>query len=349
MARLKPLPEKSVAALYEKTGLTVKEREYLNTLFTACANLYGRIQMREVWDVHKELKNVPKIQRKQMLAFAAVARRDGNLPYYVIDGDELWSDVDRSELSREIVHKALIGSGHARLFLFNDLVDSYNEGIPNFVPQNLLEYANPVPSKEETDLLDFLNELEVTADMSIIPYGSEYPCENKGKRLKEFSFLTKDEKYMLEYYEKQPKMKEAYLAELSGTEAEKIMRMLKKYDTIGKRSGPEIFRQIMEELDEVGVELTDEQFATLFFKATVLHNSSHLWCLFGWSPNELRKEMTGEDDEFSKLDLATLLAGIDAESEDDDLDADWIPVQVDEVDETDLQRRMREHGFRLID
>ena len=58
MAHPKPLSEKSLARLYQKSGLTQEQSEYLHSLFQACANLYGAVQLRVVWDVYPEFASM---------------------------------------------------------------------------------------------------------------------------------------------------------------------------------------------------------------------------------------------------------------------------------------------------
>ena len=45
----------------------------------------------------------------------------------------------------------------------------------------------------------------------------------------------------------------------------------------------------MEELSEVGVELTEKQLNQLLNLVMACHNSNHLWCLAGWSPQDLAR------------------------------------------------------------
>ena len=44
---------------------------------------------------------------------------------------------------------------------------------------------------------------------------------------------------------------------------------------------------LIDELEETGVEMTQEKLETLLRLTTEYHNNSRLWCLSGWKPAEL--------------------------------------------------------------
>lgn len=353
----KPLSKKALERKYNESGISDEVLKYLHTLFKACANLYGHIELRDMWVIHKRMENVPTIQRKQLVEFAGIARRDGDLLYCVFEADELWDDVRRSGVGREIVHKDLVGGAYRKLQSYYELIDWYRDNYPFYIPENLLDYAEPVLSEEELAFQEYIENLEVTADTSASRYGHEHPCENKGKRLKEFSFQTESEKFLIDYYKNRPARQAAIMQECSGTEAEKLLRKSRFLDTIGREPVEMIYKYMIEELIEVGVQPDDRMMGELLGKFAAAHNNSHLWCLFGWTPNGLREAFGGsyptdeiEDDELERhLKLEDLIGYMDDDVDDEDFDTDWIPVQADEENETDLQRRMRERGLRLID
>ncbi len=353
MAYPKPLSKQTLERKYEQSGISAEGQQYLHTLFRACANLYGHIELRDVWVIHKRLKNVPSLQRKQIVEFAGIARRDGDLPYCIYEADELWDDVKRSGVGREIVHKDLVNGTYRKLTLYYELIDNYVDNYPFFIPDNLLSYAEPMLSEEETSLKEFIENLEVTADYSRSRHGHEYPCENKGKRLKDFSFMTESEKYLLDYYKNRPARQAEIMEECSGTVAEKLLRKFTRMDAIGRVPVAMIYKYLLEELEETGVELTEDEMAQLLGKFAAAHNNSHLWCLFGWTPNGLREAFGGSfvDDEAENelLDGNMDWDGIEDSIDEEDFDDNWIMDEADSEQETDLQRRMRERGLRLID
>ena len=122
-----------------------------------------------------------------------------------------------------------------------------------------------------------------------------YPNENRGKKLRAFSFLNLSERFDLEYYKKVPATYSALLEEYSGTEAEKIVRQHRWDENIGRLHTTEIIQNLENELHEVGVRLTEKQQDTLMRLIVQYHNGSRLWCLRGWKPNELA-DMHGNSD-----------------------------------------------------
>ena len=73
----------------------------------------------------------------------------------------------------------------------------------------------------------------------------------------------------------------------SMTEAEKIVKDLKWYGNIGHVSPQEMINFTLEELGEVGVELSEKQLEKLLSKIMEFHNNSHLMCNKGWKPVDL--------------------------------------------------------------
>ena len=284
MAYPKPLSEKSLEKLYKDAGLTKEVRSFLHAFFAACANLYGAIALRHVWQVFGELKDAPKLRRKDLLAFASIARREEK-PYYVFEVNEIFDDVTHGELDRHIVSRELVGFGYGKFRLLYDLMEQIDDR-PYCVPDEFLSYATPVQSAEESALLTFLSGLTSTANVCTPKYGNAIPNENKGKKLGKYSFLNSDERFEMEW-QKRPATQAAFLGDCSGTEAEKVLRFFKRSENIGRNSPTRTLQWILDELNEVGVEIKEKQIEKLLRLITDYHNNSRLWCLSGWKPNEL--------------------------------------------------------------
>ena len=278
MSYPKPLSEKSLKRLYTQAGLSTEACDFLHSLFAACANLYGAIALRDVWSVYRELKSeAPRIRRQDLVAFSAIVRREVQ-PYRVYEIEELYTEEPHNDLDRHIVSKELIGTGYGKMFSFYALMEGLGDH-PYCVPANFLSYAAPSASAVEKSLADFI----------------AYPNENRGKKLRAFSFLNLSERFDLEYYKKVPATYSALLEEYSGTEAEKIMRQHRWDENIGRLHTTEIIQNLENELCEVGVRLTEKQQDTLMRLIVQYHNGSRLWCLRGWKPNELA-DMHGNSD-----------------------------------------------------
>ena len=287
MAYPKPLSETSLARLYREAGISQEGSQYLHSLFKACAELYGAVQLRMVWDVYQAQKDAPKFRRKDLIAFSEIARRE-KLDYYVFEIDELYSGEKRAELSREIVAKELVGYGYGKLDRYYRLMGSLGQE-PYYNPEDILTFASGQLSKEDIKLLTFLNELTVTADQCRPPYGDPYPCENRGKRLKDFSFLNFEERFEEEYLAKRHGALEYFMESVAGTEAEKILRQYRFSENIDAAGFDDNIESVMQELAEAGVELSDKQTQELLQLFMDHHNNSHLWSLSGWSPADLAR------------------------------------------------------------
>lgn len=288
MAYPKPLSEKSLARLYQQSGLSQEQSDYLHSLFLACANLYGAVQLRVVWEVHQVQEKAPKLRRKDLIAFSGIAQRE-SLPYYIYEIDELYSDEKRADLSREIVSAELVGTGYGKLSSYYRLIEFLGRE-PYYIPKDVLQFAERKPTKEEADLLAFLGELKVTAKECRPKYGKPYPCENRGKRLKEFSFLNSHERFEEEYLMKNKGSLQSFRESVAGTEAEKIVSQYWRSENISPLGVGSQIEVVTEELTEVGVELSEHQVEKLVQLLTNYHNNSHLWCLSGWAPSELMRQ-----------------------------------------------------------
>ena len=286
MSYPKPLSEKSLNRLYMQAGLSTEACDFLHSLFAACANLYGAIALRDVWSVYQELKSgAPRIHRRDLIAFSAIVRREVQ-PYRVYEIEELYTEEPHNDLDRHIVSKELIGAGYGKMFSFYALMDELGDQ-PYCVPEYFLSYAVSSASAEESVLSNFIGNLKSTAKECAPKQRKTYPNENRGKKLSEFSFLNLDEQFNLEYYKKVPATYSALLEEYSGTEAEKIMRSYRRAENIGYLRTTDMIQNVLIELCEVGVRLTETQHSTLMRLMMQYHNGSRLWCLRGWTPNEL--------------------------------------------------------------
>lgn len=286
MSYPKPLSEKSLNRLYMQAGLSTEACDFLHSLFAACANLYGAIALRDVWLVYQELKSgAPRIHRCDLIAFSTIVRREVQ-PYRVYEIEELYTEEPHNDLDRHIVSKELIGAGYGKMFSFYALMDELGNQ-PYCVPEYFLSYAVSSASAEESVLSNFIGNLKSTAKECAPKQRKTYPNENRGKKLSEFSFLNLDEQFNLEYYKKVPATYSALLEEYSGTESEKIMRSYRRTENIGYLRTTDMIQNVLIELCEVGVRLTETQHSTLMRLMMQYHNGSRLWCLRGWTPNEL--------------------------------------------------------------
>ncbi|MDO4486287.1 MAG: hypothetical protein Q4C46_06795 [Bacillota bacterium] len=293
----KPLSEKSIAKLYDKAGLNEKKISFLHDFFTAAANLYGAFPVAHIWEVYKELSEkieVPKLKRKEIVEAAGIMRRE-SMCFYVFEIDELYSKEKRSELNREVVHKDLINVGYGKYMLYYRFCESQNN-VPYYVPEDFLRFKRIEKSNEEKALLKFIGNLVVENDSFTDRYNDNVcPCKApKGRKLKSFSFMNRHEEFELRYAKGEiqgnkgrPDVVSHLTKEYSCSEAEKIVRTLKRNSSYGVIDSMAEIKGVFDELNEVGVSLTQAKSEKLLGLINDFHNNSHHMCIRGWKPVEL--------------------------------------------------------------
>ena len=118
MAYPKPLSANSIAKLFSTWDPHTVE--VLHTYYEAFANLYGAIQLKDAWKVFKRFE--PKIHKKQFLEFSAIVRRE-DVPYYIYEINELYSEEKPYDMERYIVNKQIIPVGYGKFHHFYNLMD----------------------------------------------------------------------------------------------------------------------------------------------------------------------------------------------------------------------------------
>lgn len=282
----KPLSEKTLRKKYEEAHISGDVREFLHNFFAACANLYGTVDINEIWEIYRELKDdFPRIHKTDLVRFSAIARREKN-PYYIYEVEELYSEEPHNDFERQLINSALVRNGYTKLFYFYQLIKS-RSSVPFYIPDDLLSYAQGGYTKTDLEFLRFLSGLTSSAETCTYGLGKSIPNVNRGKKLGEFSFLNALERYYLEYYEKKPSMAETFMKNASVTEAEKILNDIILFNNIGHVPVGTQLRIVVSELEEAGVQFTKKQLTT-FLKLFLKHNNeSRLWCLCGHTPVEL--------------------------------------------------------------
>ena len=296
----KPLSEKSLQKQYAELNLSNEKIDFLKQFILACTNLYGRIAIRDIWEVYKELAeitSIPKIKRTNIIRISEILRRE-ELPYLVYDVDELYCEEPRESLSREFVSKYLVGRGQGKFRWYYYVAES-QACHDYYVPENLLSFAQMPATEQEQSLLEFIGKLKVTAKEFKSRYGKILKCPDcKGKTLDSFSFMNDMETFEYRYAKGEIQgvkgnSKEAqrlWEENNSRPESKKIIDQIKWYGNIGHVSSAEIIQYILEELGETGVELTELQLKKLTEGIIDLHNYSHLMCIGGWRPVDLVKQ-----------------------------------------------------------
>lgn len=302
MSYPKYLSMKSLEKRYRDAGISESKIQFLKDLCLSCMNLYGVIHAEQIWDVYKEFSEktaAPKIQRKELYTALGIFRRE-DLPYYVFEADEIYTEEPRTDKYRLLVSKQLVGGGYGKYTSVYRLIENALDK-PFFVPENLLEYKEPVPDERKQKLIEWLSVLSCTQKEFETRYGKTYPCAYTGKKLGEFSFISRDDDFELRYqrgeiegHKGNAKYADELEAELNSmTAAERLVRDYTWRSHIGAVKPMDSLKYFMDDLSEMGVLLTEDQANYLIRSLMDYHNHLHLWCNCGWTPAEMTKRIFG--------------------------------------------------------
>ena len=301
MSYPKYLSEKNLEKRYRESGIPEDKIIFIKDLCHAAVNLYGTIHAEELWSVYRELSEksaTPFFHKKDLYTILGILRRE-DLPYYVFEADEVYSEEPRVDKYRVLALKSLIGNGYGKLYFLNSLIDNSFDK-PYYVPQDLLSYKEPCENKGEQELIDWLSALKSTETEFETRYTEKkYPCRYTGKRLGEFSFISRDDEFELKYERGEVEGHKGNLKKADELEKEMhsmtaAQRLIHNYtwrSHIGRVTPSESIQYLMDDLSEMGVLLTEKQLEYLVKHLTEFHNHLHLWCNRGWTPEELSKRV----------------------------------------------------------
>ncbi len=233
----------------------------------------------EMWSIYKKLKNVPGINRKDLMAYATIARKSDK-PYRIYNKEEIVCDEEI--ISKQILmNKKLIRYGQKRFEYVNTLL-FYSEDVDYAFYEDLLSYAaQKLESQEE--LICFLSNLKVTKEKVTIQ-GREMSCEHYGKYLNEFSYLNFIENYEFESLMKNKRNVEYqkhFFEQYGECEAIKLVNLFIFKAHLGDSILYTLQWDMEKELEEVGVDLTKEVKAQLEMLTEKLYNDLNLWYVRG--------------------------------------------------------------------
>lgn len=296
-----PLSSKSLTKLYIETGLSESQISFLHDFFLSAANLYGAITLHDLWEVYVNLAGktvIPIIRKKDLIAASSVFRRE-ELPYFVFEINELYSEESQNDINREIVHEGLISYGNNKLDLYYCLQDVLRSN-PYYVPSDFLKYKDRADSPADCELKSFFGNLKITAEKYIDPISQvSCPCKGaKNSKLKDADFLFQREQYELDFATGSKGAKKAndryihYLKQqLNKSIPERFVDILHWSINVGTPKISDILSIISEELCEAGVQISKNQLNVLGKLIQNYNNTSHLMCLRGWTPDDFSEHM----------------------------------------------------------
>lgn len=282
---------------------TEKGRDNIDLLqkyYKAFSNLYGAIILSDAWYLFKmaeeDITKKRHIIKKDFFAFSEVARYE-NHDYFVLEIDELYEEEKRGgAATRFILNKTLYSKGYARFADYYWLAEEqYKHPLRILNSEELLSWAQPGflwCSNEGAALKQFIESLMVDNKSENVDINGE---KIAGKRLKEFIFWHKTEtdfyKYITRAWEKK-----AFEEQQNIVESEKILKSIERYINIpiSYFDVSDNLHFILNDLEEVGIRITELQLKTFLKLFMDFSNNSRRWPLSGWKPIELPIPYNGD-------------------------------------------------------
>lgn len=343
MAYPKPLSEKTLLKMYADAKINDEKKEFLHNFFRAAANLYGSIEVGELWEVYKALAkdvSVMKLTKKEMLIFSEIVRREA-VPYYIFEIDEVYCEEKRKDTERLLVIRDMVHEGYGKFHSLWHLHEIQATKDP-YIPLNFLDYSNATMTEVQKKLLTFIGDLKVSEKEYTDRWGRTYPCGPVGEYLKDFEFLDSNEQFEVKYLsgevnggpKKNEKKLAAFLEQCKGPIANRICNDYIWRIKSGWVDPQKAMEMLFEDIEEVGVLMSEDELKELINLINMTQNTTNLWCNMGWTPMELTRKMFAEGHGPSAISLG---AGIKK------------AIGEGKMDRDELIKLFEEKGFRVIE
>lgn len=226
----------------------------------------------------------------------AILRRE-DLPYCIFEADEIFGGEPSKPDKQMLVSKELIGRGYGKFDQIYRLFEN-EEYVGFYVPENYLDYRKEQRSEAEQMLVDFLSELEVTGPSPLTLDDKRKTIGDTGRKLKSFSFKEEDLSALVDrdseiFGQVRGNIaRHAFALEedlKEYTAAQRLVYALKYEIRMGDIPFTDIIQDLLQHLSVLGVELTDDEYSTLFELTHDTISQIHLWCRCGWQAESLSR------------------------------------------------------------
>ena len=303
---LKPLSQKTIDKKYSELGLSKAKTDMLHKYFLCFSNLYGIITVRDAWDIFKHYEGTD-VSKKDFVAFSGIVQREAGLSYSVYEMKDIYSEEKDDPLDRMIVNNRLVSFGYYKFQLVYRVAE-YQGNKPYYIPEKqILEsfiedrfYLTPYGNSmklfiEKLRTSGIGKDFKGTSDRELTDLNG---MPIKGKCLSECVFLTREEKFDIDYYKdnvKKQKLFEIYNVPASEKILKRIEDTIMTGNVFDDQSPLDEMKFLIDFLNECfGVELSKaktERFLELYTK---LNNNSNLWLNCGWSPEKLAEKYSNK-------------------------------------------------------
>lgn len=295
---MKPLSTKTLQKKYIKARISESESVLLHKYMLCFSNLYGCIQIKDLWNVFKQYKE--NITKEKFFDFIDITQREEN-EYLVVNLNEAYTGETSTETKDKLlVNKCLIKRFDLKFWYLQRLEKFKDVRHGPFVPkkEELLKFDHDVfyENKAGKEMVSFISNLKTSGiernkhNEKMIPIVDLNGNSVKDKYLKDIICYSDWERFEINYY-KNEKKKEYLIEQYNITCAKKALNLIKRYVLIGESN--EAIDTITTILDyliyDLGVDLSKDEankFLSIYMELT---NSSYRWSIYGWSPNEIVK------------------------------------------------------------
>lgn len=148
--------------------ISEKQQQFLDRFFTAAVNIYGIIDLRTLWNVYMSMKmsgveQMVPLHRSTMLAYVDHESSSSTHRWQVMDINVIDPQETPDPMKRVLVEGGIQDSQEKDIDLYRSVIAA-RKGKKVSVPEDFFSYASSLRSLERFELLEFLQNLQVTAE-----------------------------------------------------------------------------------------------------------------------------------------------------------------------------------------